>query len=748
MIDWWILSILLQLTYPWTPSQQSRLSMSADCWIFDSDAPRGVSSTGDHGNLYEVPLQPCTTQAPVRPGECREFMSCRLGSFNVMPCLSLMVCWHRFKVWWMRPVFGDRVPPETIMMLFQDTQQHYRLVIAGDASVACSLKQQDEDGVIITSTDSNIARLYCGMGKDPYALIRDGMKQVTGESTVTKKRYRTFSLGWCTWNAFYTQMSGPKLVQQVETLLETAPVKWMILDDGWQHTTNDDAQNGQQWKERLESLQESPSKFKDLSLRDTIAQIKSLGIQDVWVWHTLMGYWLGVSHDARLMYPHFSSGILDNDGAASREASVEEGIGIPQDSSKFFGTYHDYLKKCGISGVKVDAQGVVGTLRPYKWDEASKADGASGGDSVVSELHQALAASVKSHFGPQQNILHCMSHAPKVIFRLGSLYDELPLMRASDDHYPNNPYSHGPHVVACAFNSLLLSQVAVPDWDMFTTDLPDERTVRLHAVSRCLSGGPVYISDPPSCVKHEVVTWTCCTDGTVLPCRQAALPVARCLLTDPLERDSDPFVIFNTNGSDDCVTSGVFGVFHLAGSGSWDYAKLDYGPLDSTRGPSPSRGTARVRPADIPNLDQHVKNGVGFLALPFFSSERAVVLPVADSEFSLDLEPLECDAITVLPIHLLGSSHEIVILGIEGKINGAGSVLSAHVNDSSATIKARGSGKFQFGIRPAAAPLVRVNDAYQDADDAKSDIVGFSIYFIDLDTGDEDRKIEISIPCS
>ena len=38
--------------------------------------------------------------------------------------------------------------------------------------------------------------------------------------------------------------------------------------------------------------------------------------------------------------------------------------------------------------------------------------------------------------------------------------------RASDDFYPTDKASHRPHLVACSYNSLFLSALALPDWDM------------------------------------------------------------------------------------------------------------------------------------------------------------------------------------------------------------------------------------------------------------------------------------------
>lgn len=38
--------------------------------------------------------------------------------------------------------------------------------------------------------------------------------------------------------------------------------------------------------------------------------------------------------------------------------------------------------------------------------------------------------------------------------------------RASDDYYPRNQKTQIVHIAAVAFNSVLLGEVMVPDWDM------------------------------------------------------------------------------------------------------------------------------------------------------------------------------------------------------------------------------------------------------------------------------------------
>jgi hypothetical protein len=195
------------------------------------------------------------------------------------------------------------------------------------------------------------------------------------------------------------------------------------------------------------------------------------------------------------------------------------------------------------------------------------------------------------------------------------------------------------------------------------------------------------------------------------------------------------------------VTSGVFGVFHLAGSGTWDYEKLDYGPVYESLDAPPQR-TVRVRPADIPHFAQRFKADTLFLVLPFFSPRKAVVLSAFVSEFTLKLEPLECDAITILPIHRVGSSCEIVVLGIKGRINGAGSILSICVdNDDEVTLnmKVQGCGILQYGIRPNVTTQVQVDGIPRKVGcDSEQDIAGFSIISVELDACVTSQYVSIS----
>ncbi|CAB9513949.1 Probable galactinol--sucrose galactosyltransferase [Seminavis robusta] len=751
-----------------------------------SDDDSVVLLTGTYGNLSKFSLvhQPTTT---LRPGEEAAVFVRVLSPQTVQlgKTTDPLCAIHRFKIWWCRPVFQRPVPPETLLLL-ELIQDQYRLVLPvvlplnnhhhksfASSSLRGSYVGQREE--LLLYSNHKETGLYVGIGKDPYALIQEGVSLATqlwnspttsfSSSTLHDRTQRNNvileKLGWCSWNACYTNVTGPKLVQAVRALQQDhgAPIQWMIVDDGWQHITTPseaaDKADGFQWSQRLQSYREDPVKFANLSLQETVQQLKrDLGIQSVWVWHTLAGYWLGVNpksgsfqEQAAIHYPHFPTGIIDSDASASVEASVEKGIGIPNDADDFFRRYHtDFLAgDCQVDGVKVDAQGVIGILQASRADDGAENNNESAQpkerDAPVFRLHDAIATSALANFvaasshrtsgetdiPPKQptnpSILHCMAHAPEIFYRFPTLYGGkgVPFFRAADDFYPDNPHSHGPQIVACAYNSLLFQHVAIPDWDMFATG-PEigEDILQCHAIARCISGGPIYFSSSPEKMERgrpKWMDWICCPNGTTLPCRGTALPLPNCLLQDPLASNAEPLVLWNTNGggfahdeqSDDgereTTTSGIFGLFHFAAGGTWDYSKLTYVSNDRMAGTDLEEdGGADVElsPALIPVFAAHRYAGMSFLATSFVA-HTVEILPSPGAAMSIRLQRSQSNALTVYPIHQVScgvGTVDFVALGWEGRINAGGAVKDIQVNpDGAVEMSVLGCGDFLMALR-------------------------------------------------
>lgn len=158
------------------------------------------------------------------------------------------------------------------------------------------------------------------------------------------------------------------------------------------------------------------------------------------------------------------------------------------DVRRFYDDFYRFLSSCGVDGVKTDAQCLLDALTS-----------ATARQDLTNSYLDAWNVASLRHFGNKAT--SCMSLAPEIIF-----HNQLPHNRPripcrnSDDFNPAGPSAQPRHVWVNAFNSILTRHLNVlPDWDMFQTAGPD---AAFHAAARCVSGGPVCISDVPG--EHDV----------------------------------------------------------------------------------------------------------------------------------------------------------------------------------------------------------------------------------------------------
>ncbi len=820
-------------------------------WPFDSSSSSSscdvnrnsptLYKSSKYGNVYKIDLMAMDEHKQTKPrNQCRDGESSiryvyNLGQLTMMSlsnygnadstpstrrskCSSngKILCLHRHKVWWMKPVFidcsinidgngdGCTIPPESVFILGldrngydenqKDSKKQYRLILPlilpdGDGCTSCSLRSSTTtntnhgDIELHSETGGNVI-LYCGISDDPFKLIDDGnamasllaksadedliddMIENTTQNIRLNNSLPPFAqkLGWCTWNAFYTQFNGEKIISAIKTLQnKNIPVKWMILDDGWQHTTNDSAEDGMQWGERLFSVHgPSPLKFslekdgdsklipnsdcdesiitstKLLSLKETVSILKrpiqqakpelniennndghGLGLESVLAWHALPGYWLGLSsqteHDnysgpsTTLFYPHFSTNLIENDASLMREISITKGIGIANNATLFYEQYHSFLETCGFDGVKVDAQGVSGVLRSYSSHgnidnfDSEQSDFDKEHRHVVSHhLQDALALSIKLRFSSNKsthnekvlgaldalvkslsnNIIMCMCHSPDIIYRLAHLYsDSKPLMRVSDDFYPDNRYCHGPHLVACAFNSLLLGSHCIPDYDMFTTE--STITGEMHAMARAISGGPIYFSDKPHQANSSIIEKLVCKNGMILCCSYYARPTRDTLLNDPLGKDSAPMILWNVNGQHidtkkGEITSGVLGIFNIGASGKWCYDELTFIESQGANEVVAREKTVTISPSDVEPFLLPKYQSTKFATVS--SHDGLLGILCVSESIVLEVKYLHAQIIHFLPIHQVEDCLEFIVLGLSTLYNFSGAVKNVSSN--------------------------------------------------------------------
>jgi raffinose synthase len=497
-----------------------------------------------------------------------------LGS---LPLLERFTVCHRYEPYWMKPRAGSRlsdVPPETQSFVAKLTDGTFLLAIplVGEVTRFSLRGRPDgtlalvgETGDAFTPSTGGLA-LYVAAGTDPFELVRRGAESVasrlgSGKLRREKPVPRAFDeFGWCTWDAFYQEVSEANVVRGLESLRRVGmPPRFLILDDGWQRTKLRPT-----GEKRLTGFGAN-EKFPD-GLGAFVERVKkAYGLRAVVVWHTIIGYWGGVDGDELPGYGVVEQTRQFGDGVLFHEPTFNHmwwgnlvGCVPPGESARFFDDYHAALANAGVDGVKVDQQAVLEGI----------STGQGGRVAVTRAYRKALEASVKKHFAG--TLINCMSNAQETFY--GS--PDSTLLRTSMDFLPNRPESHGEHLYANAQVGLWFGEFMLPDWDMFQSG---HAWGAYHAAGRAVSGGPVYVSDKPDEHDAEIIARLVCSDGRVFRCDAPGRPTLDVLFSDPTCEDV-LLKIWNRSGA-----AGVVGVFNArAGRDGAEGPVLsgDVGPSD------------------------------------------------------------------------------------------------------------------------------------------------------------------------
>lgn len=150
---------------------------------------------------------------------------------------------------------------------------------------------------------------------------------------------------------------------------------------------------------------------------------------------------------------------------------------------RFYNDFYAFLINAGIHGVKTDVQ--------FALDAMTCADDRRD---LITIYERAWSTAHLRYFDGKA--MSCMSQTPQNLFAVQLPTQKVALMsRNSDDFFPNVPDSNPWHIFCNAHNALLTKYLNVlPDWDMFQSGAP---WASYHAAARCLSGGPISITDEP-----------------------------------------------------------------------------------------------------------------------------------------------------------------------------------------------------------------------------------------------------------
>ncbi|RXH76687.1 hypothetical protein DVH24_019575 [Malus domestica] len=464
-----------------------------------------------------------------------------------------------------------------------------------------------ESGDSAVQTNQGQCLVYMHAGTNPFEVITQAVKAVEKHMKTfvhrEKKKLPSFLdwFGWCTWDAFYTDVTAEGVVQGLKSLSEGGtPPRFLIVDDGWQQIENKDkdsgvvVQEGAQFASRLTGIKENEKFQKNDHNNEQVSGLKHVvdeakqhhNVKFVYVWHALAGYWGGVKpaatgmehYDTALAYPVSSPGVEGNQPDIVMDSLTVHGLGLvhPKKVFNFYNELHSYLASCGVDGVKVDVQNIIETL----------GSGHGGRVSLTRSYHQALEASVARNFA-DNGCISCMCHNTDGLYSA----KQTAVVRASDDFYPRDPASHTIHISSVAYNTLFLGEFMQPDWDMFHSLHP---AAEYHGAARALGGCAIYVSDKPGHHNFDLLRKLVLPDGSVLRAKLPGRPTRDCLFADPARDRTSLLKIWNVNN-----LSGVVGVFNCQGAG---WCKIE----KKTRIHDYSPGTlsGSVRAADVDAIAQ------------------------------------------------------------------------------------------------------------------------------------------------
>ena len=628
--------------------------------------PAGLAAESDplgHGVFLRATAE--------KPASRHEF------SLGPLAGVTRFTCCYRYDPWWVTPAAGAtarEIPAATEYLLAAlDDDRYVILLTIIDEPFSAYLQGTPDDQLLLVTETGDPAVvaaecvcLFLALGEDPYQLVSAAAASVTARMGTGRLRrdkpLPEFAdlFGWCTWDAFYNEVSHDKIREGLESFAAGGVrPRWMLVDAGWQSVRRQPT-----GEERMTAFSAQPDKFPG-DLAATIALAKGeFGVDFFLVWHTLQGYWGGVDgaglpYRVRASAHDFSPGLLQHKSDLNTPFyGPVVGLVEPEDVYRYYQDFHRHLRRQGVDGVKVDSQGTLDGLGA----------GRGGRASLMRVYHEALEGSVHTHFGGR--VINCMSASAEVAYHTLSST----LLRSFTDFWPHHPESHGLHMYANAQSSLWLGEFIHPDWDMFQSD---HVMGAYHAAGRAVAGCPVYVSDKPDGHDFPLLRKLVCSDGTLLRAAEIGRPTRDCLFTDPTREDV-LLKIFNRN-----ATSGVVGIFNAR----YHAEEAERVTLSGV-----------VRPRDVEGLP-----GEQFVA--YFHTTGALVRCERDTELPVVLPEAGWEIVTFAPLQ-----DGVAPVGLGNMLNSGGALVSAGPAPRGGyTVRLRDGGHF---LAWCAAPpeVVQVGD--------------------------------------
>ncbi len=340
-------------------------------------------------------------------------------------------------------------------------------------------------------------------------------------------------LGWCSWEQYRTKVSSDLIVDAMQTIEKSPiPIRWVLLDNGHEHIFKTaDGMNSSRMLSFKGNPETFPNGFKSMNSAKT-NKVKWTGI-----WHTMNAHWQG-------FHPEHEERELDDHLIRISKKNKDEGFDVlmPKGDSVSSRTFYNALigsvKNQGFDFVKIDNQN----------RQMAFYQGMSNPVKIVSQHAQSLECASKELTNGLMNCF-CLD----LLSLMNTKYSAS--SRVSLDYLLNNEAKAKSHLLQSYQNTLWMGQAVWPDHDMFHSS--DKFCGRMMAVSKAMSGGPIYLSDAPVDFLDKLVLPLCYSDGELLRPLAPAIPLSESAMLSalttpqayrvvaPLQHGAAVFVAYN-----------------------------------------------------------------------------------------------------------------------------------------------------------------------------------------------------------
>lgn len=313
-------------------------------------------------------------------------------------------------------------------------------------------------------------------------------------------------LGWCSWEQYKWDIPSKVLEETARQINACGlPIRFFLVDDGYHCHT----QTGQFKKDQLVRLGPNPELFPK-GWQPLMSFRRDDGLRWFGLWQNHNGYWACVARDNELG-PEIDAHLCE----------LPHGGRLPIPSICSTAVFYEALlgvaREGGFDFVKVDDQAEI--LQHYR--------GTANAARAARLCSQAME---RAATGQLDGLLNCMAQGPVNAFN--TLHSAV--SRCSEDYVVNNAWRAKAHLHNSYQNMLWLGPTVWGDHDMFHSS--DTFAGRMMAVSKAVSGGPVYLSDAPLDFNEDIVRPLCDEDGLLYRPLAPAAPLPRCVTLNPFEQ--------------------------------------------------------------------------------------------------------------------------------------------------------------------------------------------------------------------